>query len=308
MDLSSKIFVAGSRGLVGSAITRALEARGHTNLLTPNRGELDLFDRESVDRFFRDERPEYVFLAAAKVGGINANNLYPVEFLRDNLWIELNVIDAAFKHEAKKLVFLGSTCIYPKLAPQPLEESSLLTGSLEPTNEAYAIAKIAGIKLCQAYSKQYGFRAVSLMPTNIYGPGDNFDLKSSHVLPALIRKFYEAKVNESATVTIWGSGTPRREFLYSDDLADACLFIMDHYEDPEIINVGCGEDIPISELACLVSKVVGYEGSIVYDSSMPDGTPRKLVACEKLHSLGWHHKVSLEEGIGRTYQSFLQQG
>ena len=305
MDLKSRIFVAGSRGLVGSAITRALKARGFENLLTPVREEVNLFDRESVNQFFDRERPEYVFLAAAKVGGIYANDTYPADFLRDNLLIELNVIDAAYHYGVTKLEFLGSTCIYPKFAEQPIHESSLLTGALEPTNEAYAIAKIAGIKLCQAYSKQYGFRAISLMPTNIYGPGDNFDLANSHVLPALIRKFHEAKVNGSPTVPIWGSGTPRREFLYSEDLADACVFLMENYDDTEIVNVGFGDDLPISELAATVSRVIGFTGEIVYDATKPDGTPRKLISSDKLHSMGWKPKVSLEEGIALTYASYL---
>jgi GDP-L-fucose synthase len=303
----SRIYVAGHRGLVGGAICRALGQRGFTGLLTRTRSELELRDHAAVDAFFRDARPEYVILAAAKVGGILANDSYPVEFLRDNLEIQTNVIDAAFRHQSSKLVFLGSSCIYPKLAPQPIREDSLLTGPLEPTNEWYAIAKIAGIKLCQAYARQHGFRAISVMPTNLYGPGDNFDLKSSHVLPALIRKFHEAKAAGAPEVVVWGTGKPRREFLHVDDLADAVCFLLERYESPEIINVGVGQDVSIAELAALVSKVVGYQGAIVYDSSKPDGTPRKLLDVSKIAGLGWKAKTALETGIRETYRWYLDE-
>ena len=306
MKSDARIFVAGHRGLVGSAICRALDTRGFDHVITRTRDELDLRDPAAVDAFFRVERPEYVILAAAKVGGILANDSYPVEFLRDNLEIQTHVIDAAHRHEVRKLAFLGSSCIYPKLAPQPLREDTLLTGPLEPTNEWYAIAKIAGIKLCQAFAKQHGFSAISLMPTNLYGPGDNFDLASSHVLPALIRKFHEAKESGAPAVTVWGSGRPRREFLYVDDLADAVCFLMEHYDSPEIINVGVGDDISIAELAELVRGIVGFDGRTVFDRSKPDGTPRKLLDVSRLHALGWRHRTSLGEGIESTYDWFLQ--
>ncbi|MDY6944035.1 MAG: GDP-L-fucose synthase, partial [Pseudomonadota bacterium] len=286
MNKNARVFVAGHRGLVGSAIVRRLEAGGFEHLLLRTRAELDLCSQAAVDDFFRTERPEYVFLAAAKVGGIHANDIYPAEFIRDNLLIQTNVINAAYEHGVSKLLFLGSSCIYPKHAPQPMPEDCLLTGPLEPTNEWYAVAKIAGIKMCQAYRRQYGFNAISLMPTNLYGPGDNFDLANSHVLPALIRKFHEAKEAETPTVTVWGTGNPRREFLHVDDLADACVFLMDHYESEQIVNVGVGEDVSIAELASLVAKVVGYEGRIVYDTSKPDGTPRKLLDVSRLRDLG----------------------
>jgi GDP-L-fucose synthase len=303
----SRIYVAGHSGLVGGAICRALGQRGFTDVLTRTRSELELRDHAAVDAFFRDERPEYVILAAAKVGGILANDSYPVEFLRDNLEIQTNVIDAAFRHRTSKLVFLGSSCIYPKFAPQPIREDSLLTGPLEPTNEWYAIAKIAGIKLCQAYARQHGFRAISVMPTNVYGPGDHFDLKSSHVLPALIRKFHEGKTNRATEVVVWGTGKARREFLHVDDLADAVCFLLERYESPEIINVGVGQDVSIAELAALVGDVVGYQGAIVYDSSKPDGTPRKLLDVSKINGLGWKAKTALDAGIRETYRWYLDE-
>lgn len=306
MDKQAKIYVAGHRGLVGSAILRRLRDLGYSRLVVRTRQELDLTRQEAVERFFEEERPEYVFLAAAKVGGILANATYPADFIRDNLLIQTHVIDAAYRFGVKKLLFLGSSCIYPKFAPQPIQESHLLTGPLEPTNEAYAIAKIAGIKMCQAYRRQYGFRAISLMPTNLYGPGDNFDLKTSHVIPALIRKFHEAKVQGKDTVVVWGTGSPRREFLHVDDLADACVFLMQHYDDEEIINVGVGEDISIRDLAELIARIVGFEGEIVWDSSKPDGTPRKLLDVSRLFSLGWRPRISLEEGIRQTYQWFVE--
>ena len=305
MNKNAKIYVAGHRGLVGSAILRKLQENGYYNLVYKTSQELDLRDRNQVDQLFKEEKPEYVFLAAAKVGGIVANNEYPADFIRDNLMIQTNVIDAAYRNGAKKLLFLGSTCIYPKFAPQPLKEEYLLTGELEPTNEPYAIAKIAGIKMCQSYNRQYGTKYISVMPTNLYGPNDNFDLHTSHVLPALIRKFHEAKENNAPYVEVWGTGTPRREFLYSDDLADACVFLMNHYEDNEIVNVGVGEDIPIKELAEKIKDVVGYEGDIQFDTTKPDGTPRKLVDVSKIHSLGWKASISLEEGLQKAYQWFL---
>ena len=304
MGSNARIYVAGHRGLVGSAITRRLQADGATNLILRTHAELDLIDQRAVDAFFAEEQPEYVFLAAAKVGGIHANNTYPAEFLRDNLAIQTNVIHSAWTHGVRKLCFLGSSCIYPKLAPQPLREDSLLTGPLEPTNEWYAIAKIAGIKMCQAYRRQYGFDAISLMPTNLYGQGDNFDPQNSHVLPALIRKFHEAKERGDREVVIWGSGTPLREFLHADDLADAAVFLMRGYSDEQFINVGVGEDLTIRALAELVAEVVGYAGTIATDPSKPDGTPRKLMDVSRLHALGWRHRISLREGITETYASF----
>lgn len=306
MDKHSRIFVAGHRGLVGSAIRRALEASGFSNVLTQSRHETDLRDRPSVDRFFSAAKPEYVFLAAAKVGGILANSTMPAEFLYDNLAIQSNVIDAAYRQGVRKLQFLGSSCIYPKLAPQPIREEYLLTGELEPTNEWYAVAKIAGIKLCQSYRLQYGFHAISLMPTNLYGPGDNFDLTSSHVLPALIRKFHEAQANGSPSVTIWGTGSPRREFLHVDDLAGAAVRLMEIYDEPGIINVGTGEDVTIRELAELVSAAVGFGGRLVFDTSKPDGTPRKLLDVSKLRALGWSPKISLRDGVAQTYRWYLE--
>lgn len=304
--MNGKVYVAGHRGLVGSAILRRLEAAGHENLVVRTREELDLTDPRAVDRFFEAERPEYVFLAAAKVGGILANNKYPADFIRENLYIELNVMDAAHRYGAKKLLFLGSSCIYPRLAPQPMREEHLLTGLLEPTNEPYAVAKIAGIKLCQAYRKQHGADFIGVMPTNLYGPGDDFDLETGHVLPALIRKFHEAKERGEPVVTIWGTGTPRREFLHVDDLADACVFLMEGYSSGEPINVGVGKDVSIKELAGLVREVVGYEGGIVYDASRPDGTPRKLLDVSRLRSLGWEAKVPLRRGIEETYRWFVR--
>ena len=307
LDSDARIFVAGHRGLVGSAVCRALDSRGFGNILTRTRDELDLRDPAQVDAFFRVERPEYVILAAARVGGILANDTHPVEFLRDNLEIQTHVIDAAHRHEVSKLAFLGSSCIYPRLAPQPIREDSLLTGPLEPTNEWYAIAKIAGIRLCQAFAKEYGFDAISLMPTNLYGPGDNFDLASSHVLPALIRKFHEAKLIGAPSVSVWGSGEPRREFLHVDDLADAVCFLMEHYDSPEIINVGVGEDIRIADLAALVRDIVGFEGDIVYDASKPDGTPRKLLDISRISATGWKASIDLPMGIENTYRWYLSQ-
>jgi GDP-L-fucose synthase len=306
MNTASKIYVAGHRGLVGSAIVRRLGELGYSNLLLRTRSELDLVNEKDVDDFFAVEKPEYVFLAAAKVGGILANDSYPAEFLAENLRIQVNIIDSAYRHGASKLEFLGSSCIYPKLAPQPIKEEYLLTGPLEPTNEWYAIAKIAGIKLCQAYRKQYGFNAISLMPTNLYGPGDNFDLKSSHVLPALIRKFHEAKIEGRPEVVIWGTGSPRREFLHVDDLASAAVYLMLNYNEPEIVNVGTGTDVSIADLAGLVQKIVGFSGNLVFDDTKPDGTPRKLLDVSRLTALGWRAQVGLEEGIKSTYAWFLE--
>lgn len=306
MNRESRIYVAGHRGLVGSAILRRLRDEGYTNLLTRTRAGLDLTDAGAVEEFFASERPEYVFLAAAKVGGILANDTYPADFIRDNLAIELNVIDAAHRYGAKKLLFLGSSCIYPRLAPQPMKEEHLLTGELEPTNEPYAIAKIAGIKLCQSYNRQHNTDFVSVMPTNLYGPGDNFDLETSHVLPALIRKFHEAKALGEPTVSVWGTGTPRREFLHVDDLADACLHLIDGYSGNEPVNIGIGKDISIGELATLVRDVVGYGGEIVYDTTKPDGTPRKLLDVSRLESLGWRASIPLRDGIEQTYEWFVR--
>jgi GDP-L-fucose synthase len=306
MNKEASIFVAGARGLVGSAICRALATRGFARVLAPSRSTLDLRDGAAVDRFFMAERPDYVFVAAAKVGGIVANDSYPADFIRDNLEIQTNVIDAAYRAGTRKLCFLGSSCIYPRLAPQPLQESSLLTGPLEPTNQWYAVAKIAGIKMCQAYALQHGFNAISVMPTNLYGPGDNFDLESSHVLPALLRKFHTAKESGTKEVTVWGSGTPRREFLYVDDLADALCFLMERYNSPEIINVGCGEDITIAELAALVADVVGFRGALVFDRSKPDGTPRKLLDVGKMTALGWQPRMQLRDGVRETYDWYLK--
>jgi len=306
MRADAKIYVAGHQGLVGSAICRRLQGAGYQNVLTQTRRETDLTDAGQVAHFFDAHQPEYVFLAAAKVGGIQANDSAPADFLRDNLQIQLNVIDAAHRVGVKKLVFLGSSCIYPKHAPQPMKEEHLLTGPLEPTNEWYAIAKIAGIKQCQAYRRQYGFNAISLMPTNLYGPGDNFDLQNSHVLPALIRKFHEAKETGASTVTVWGSGKPRREFLHVDDLADACLFLAQHYDSEEIVNVGWGDDLSIAELAAMVKDVVGFEGEIVYDADKPDGTPRKLMDTSRLTGLGWHPQITLRDGLADTYRWFYE--
>ncbi len=307
LNTTRRIFVAGHRGLVGSAIVRRLEASGCRNLLVRTRAELDLRQQAEVQRFFASERPELVFLAAAKVGGIMANATQPAEFLYENLAIQNNVIHSAWKHGTRKLVFLGSSCIYPKFAPQPIREESLLTGPLEPTNEAYAIAKIAGLKLCAAYRSQYGFPAISLMPTNLYGPGDHFDLEKSHVLPALIRRFHEARIHGAPEVTLWGTGTPRREFLHVDDLAAAACFLVENYDGAEPLNVGTGEDVTIAELAALVARVVGYRGRIAYDSSKPDGTPRKLLDVSRIHALGWQARITLEEGIQSTYEWYCTQ-
>jgi GDP-L-fucose synthase len=305
IDKSAPTFVAGHRGLVGAAICRALAQRGFKNVVTRSREALDLRVGAAVEEFFATQRPTYVIMAAAKVGGILANATYPADFLHANLEIQTNVIDTAFRHGVAKFCFLGSSCIYPRLAPQPIKEDSLLTGPLEPTNESYAIAKIAGIKMCQAYAKQHGFNAISLMPTNLYGPGDNFDLATSHVLPALIRKFHEAKVAGAGEVTVWGSGTPRREFLHVDDLADAVCFLMERYESAEIINVGVGEDVTIAELAELVRKAVGFTGRIVFDRTKPDGTPRKLLDVGRISALGWRPRIGLEDGIRATYAWYV---
>ncbi len=307
MEKQAKIYVAGHRGMVGSAILRKLREEGYENLLVRTSKELDLRNQQAVLDFFREEKPDYVFLAAAKVGGILANNTYRGTFLYDNLMIQTNIIHAAKEVEVQKLMFLGSSCIYPKLAPQPLKEEYLLTGELEPTNEPYAIAKISGIKLCDAYRDQYGCNFISVMPTNLYGPNDNYDLKNSHVLPALIRKFHEAKRDGKEKVVMWGTGTPRREFMHADDLADAMFFLMLHFNEPGFVNIGTGEDIPIIELARLIKKVVGFEGEIEHDLSKPDGTPRKLMDFSKLHSLGWKHKISLEEGIRSVYEDLTDQ-
>jgi len=306
VDKSSKIYIAGHRGLVGSAILKKLKEEGYTNLVYQTSKELDLRNKEAVDQFFLNEKPQYVFLAAAKVGGIVANNEYPADFIRDNLLIQTNIIDASYNNNVDKLLFLGSTCIYPKLAPQPLKEEYLLTGELESTNEPYAIAKIAGIKMCQSYNRQYGTKYISAMPTNLYGPNDNFDLQTSHVLPALLRKFHEAKENKDPYVEMWGTGTPKREFLYSDDLADACIFLMNNYVGNEIVNIGVGEDITIKELGEKVKAVVGYEGEIRFDKSKPDGTPRKLVDVSKINQLGWSAETTLENGLEKAYQWFLE--
>lgn len=306
MDKDSSIYVAGHRGLVGAAILRKLQSEGYENILTRTSADLDLTDAGAVENFFASEKPEYVFLAAAKVGGILANDTYPADFIRENLAIQLNVIDAAYRHGLRKLLFLGSSCIYPRLAPQPMKEEHLLTGELEPTNEPYAIAKISGIKLCQSYNRQYGTDYISVMPTNLYGPGDNFDLQNSHVLPALIRKFHEAKERGEESVEVWGTGNPRREFLHVDDLADACIHLMQTYSGGEPVNVGVGADVSIGELAELVREAVGYSGEIVYDTSKPDGTPRKLLDVSRLESLGWRANIPLREGIEQTYQWFLE--
>jgi GDP-L-fucose synthase len=307
VDKNSRIFVAGHRGLVGSAILRRLAADGYSNLLARSHQELDLTDTLAVTSFFATERPEYVFLAAARVGGILANDTYPADFIIENLRIETNVIDASYKYGGRKLLFLGSSCIYPRLAPQPMREEYLLTGALEPTNEAYAIAKIAGVKMCQAYRRQHGFPAISLLPTNVYGPGDNFDPEQSHVIPALIRKFHEGKVARAPRVVIWGTGAPSREFLHVDDLADACAFLMRRYDDPEPINVGAGWDMTIRELADMIRDVVGYSGDIVYDPGKPDGVPRKLLDVSRMTALGWQAKMPLLDGLRQTYAWFERQ-
>jgi GDP-L-fucose synthase len=307
MDKQAKIYVAGHLGMVGSAIVRRLQTEGYTNLVLRSSKELDLREQAAVRRFFEQERPEYVFLVAAKVGGILANNTYRAEFIYDNLMIQSNVIHEAYRAGVQKLLFLGSSCIYPKFAPQPIKEEYLLTGALEPTNEPYAVAKIAGIKLCQAYRDQYGCNFIAAMPTNLYGPGDNFDLQTSHVMPALIRKFLEAKAKGSPSVSVWGTGGPRREFLYVDDLAEACLFLMQHYNEKEIINIGTGEDISIKELAAMIKDLTSYEGVVEWDTSKPDGTPRKLLDVSRIHALGWKHKTTLKEGIKKTVEYYLKE-
>jgi GDP-L-fucose synthase len=310
MDKEAKIYLAGHRGLVGSALKRKLESKGYTNLIFLTHRELDLTNQKAVNEFFEQERPEYVFLAAAKVGGILANNTYPAEFIYENLMIEANVIHASYKYGVRKLLFLGSSCIYPKLAPQPLKEEYLLTGPLEETNEAYAVAKIAGIRLCKHYNQQYGTNFISVMPTNLYGPNDNFDLETSHVMPALIRKFHEAKVNNDQEVVVWGTGKPFREFMHVDDMADACVYLMENFSADQInefVNIGVGKDITIGELAELIKETVGFKGKIVNDISKPDGTPQKLLDVTKLNSLGWKARISLEEGIKQTYEWYQDQ-
>ncbi|WP_294161214.1 GDP-L-fucose synthase [uncultured Clostridium sp.] len=306
MEKNSRIYVAGHRGLVGSAIVRNLKANGFTNIITRTHAELDLTNQADVRKFFEEERPEYVFLAAAKVGGIHANNTYPADFIYDNLMIQNNVIKAAHDFKVTKLLFLGSTCIYPKMASQPIKEEYLLTGALEETNEAYAVAKIAGLEMCKFFKRQYRDNFISCMPTNLYGPNDNFDLRSSHVLPALIRKFHEAKVNGAETVEVWGTGTPLREFIYVDDMAAACVFLMENYDGEQHVNIGTGEEVSIRQLAETVKEVVGFEGELVFNTDMPDGTPRKLTTVDKLHGLGFMHKVSLNEGIRMAYEWFLE--
>ena len=301
MNKQSKIYIAGHRGLVGSALVRKFQELGYDNLILKTRSELNLLNQQEVADFFAVEKPEYVFLAAAKVGGIGANSTYPADFVYENIMIQTNIIHSAYENKAKKLLFLGSSCIYPKMAEQPIKEESLLTGELEPTNDAYAIAKIAGIKMCQAYNKQYGTNYISVMPTNLYGPNDNFDLEKSHVFPALIRKFHEAKINKEAEVVVWGTGTPIREFLYVDDLAEACIYLMDHYNDDKIVNIGTGVGVTIRELAESIAKVVGYEGKLVFDTSKPDGTPIKINDVSYLNSLGWQAKTDLLSGIEKTY-------
>jgi len=307
MNPAEKVYIAGHRGMVGSAICRRLQKEGFTDIVTRTSSDLDLRNQAAVRDFFAKARPDHVFLAAAKVGGIMANNTYRAEFLYDNLLIESNIIDAAYRNGVKKLLFLGSSCIYPKMAPQPLKEEYLLTGPLEETNEPYAIAKITGIKLCDAYRAQYGCNFISVMPTNLYGPNDNYDLTTSHVLPALIRKFHEAKQTGAPAVTIWGSGKPRREFLHADDLADACYFLMQRYDEPGLVNIGTGEDLEIGELALLIKKIVGYPGKIGHDTSKPDGTPRKLMDVSKLNRLGWKAGIPLEDGLRRVYEAYKMQ-
>lgn len=304
MNKEAKIYIAGHRGMVGSAIHRKLTSLGYSNIVTRTSAELDLRIQERVNEFFEAERPAYVFLAAAKVGGILANNTYRADFIYENIMIQSNIIHSSYATGVKKLMFLGSSCIYPKLAPQPLKEDYLLTGLLEPTNEPYAIAKIAGIKMCDAYRSQYGCDFISVMPTNLYGPNDNYDLQNAHVLPSLIRKFHEAKINNTPEVSIWGSGSPKREFLHADDLADACVFLMNTYSDEGLVNIGTGEDISISDLALMIKDVVGYEGAIVYDATKPDGTPRKLMDVTKLSGLGWKYTISLKKGLEMVYQEY----
>jgi len=307
LEKSSKIYVAGHNGMVGSAIVRKLEKEGFINIIKRNSKELDLRDQVEVAKFFEEQKPDYVFLAAAKVGGIVANNTYRAEFLYDNLQIQNNIIHQSYLNKVKKLMFLGSSCIYPKMAPQPLKEEYLLTGLLEETNEPYAIAKITGIKMCDAYRAQFGCNYISAMPTNLYGYNDNYHPQNSHVLPALIRKFHEAKQNNEPNVTIWGSGSPMREFLFADDLADACFYLMQNYDEPNLINIGTGEDLTIKDLALLIKEIIGFKGDLAFDSSKPDGTPRKLMDVSKLHSKGWKHKVDLKEGIKLAYQDFLSK-
>ncbi|MCB9196967.1 MAG: GDP-L-fucose synthase [Flavobacteriales bacterium] len=308
MKLTDKIYVAGHRGMVGSAIVRALSSEGFKNIITRTSSELDLRNQTSVNEFFRTEKPDIVILAAAKVGGIHANNTYKADFIYDNMIMEANVINASYENNVTKLLFLGSSCIYPKMAPQPLKEEYLLTGLLEPTNEPYAIAKIAGIKLCEAYRDQHNCNFISAMPTNLYGPNDNYDLNNSHVLPALLRKFHTAKMENNPTVEIWGTGTPRREFLHVDDLASACLFLLENYDEKGLLNIGCGEDISIKELALLIKDIVGYTGELKFNTEKPDGTPRKLLDMSKMHSLGWQHKIDLREGISSVYKDVLEKG
>jgi GDP-L-fucose synthase len=307
MKKESKFYVAGHRGMVGSAIVRKLQRTGLQNIITRTSSELDLRNQQAVNDFFKLEKPEFVFLAAAKVGGILANNTHRAEFIYDNLAIQINIINSAFRHGVRKLLFLGSSCIYPKYAPQPLKEEYLLTGTLEETNEPYAIAKISGIKMCEAYRDQYGCNYISAMPTNLYGQGDNYNLHTSHVLPALLKKFDTAKKNNKDEVEIWGTGTPLREFMYVDDVADACVFLMEHYNERLFVNIGTGEEVSIKELASLIKDVVGFEGEIVFDTSKPDGTPRKLMDSERLHQLGWKHKFSLKEGLKKAYNHFLHE-
>ena len=307
MNAQDKIYVAGHRGMVGSAIVRRLQKEGFNNIITRTSKELDLRDQPAVAAFFEAAKPDYVFLAAAKVGGIMANNTYRGQFIYENLMIQNNVIHHAHVNDAKKLMFLGSSCIYPKLAPQPLKEEYLLTGPLEPTNEPYAIAKIAGIEMCDAYRAQYGRNFVSVMPTNLYGPNDNYDLNNSHVLPAMLRKMHEAKINHHPEVTIWGTGTPKREFLHADDMADACFYLMQNYNEKGLVNIGVGEDVSIAELAELIKKIVGFEGKLVFDTSKPDGTPRKLMDVSKLHSYGWKARLGLEEGITKVYEEIREK-
>ena len=306
MEKTAKIFIAGHNGLVGSSLNRQLVEKGFTNLVYRPRSELDLTDQHAVELYFADEKPEYVFLAAAKVGGIYANNTYPAEFIFSNMQVQMNIINASWRFKVKKLLFLGSSCIYPKNAPQPMSEEALLSGKLEPTNEPYALAKIAGIIMCQSYNRQYGTNFISVMPTNLYGPNDNYHPLNSHVLPALIRRFHEAKVNKAAKVTIWGTGNPTREFLYSDDLANACIFLMEKHNGNDIVNIGSGKEITIRELAKTVKQAVGFEGAIDFDVTKPNGTPRKLLDCSKLHAMGWRHTIELEEGIKRAYEDFLK--
>jgi GDP-L-fucose synthase len=307
MQKTDSIFVAGARGLVGGAIMRRLAADGYSQVMGPSRADVDLSDRAAVDALFARTRPAYVFLAAAKVGGIMANSNYPADFLTSNLSIQLNVIDAAYRFHAKKLLFLGSSCIYPKLCPQPIREEYLLTGALEPTNAPYAIAKIAGIEMINSYRRQFGFNGISLMPTNLYGPGDNYDLQNSHVLPALMRRFHTARLEDAPSVTVWGTGSPKREFMHVDDLADACVTLMNSYDEAGLLNVGVGEDVTIKELAHLVAETVGYRGEILFDPTKPDGTPRKLLDVSRVNAVGWRAKIGLREGIAATYRSFLTE-